>query len=171
MGSLNSSVETLALGTNRNPGRWLDSSSPLEGSIATSRAARSPPEGLEPPLPSTAPHQGRRGVGHADQGHDRWRRRHPSHPQVSHRQEGRGPAAPVDNLVCQYFWYFVQTYPQRKTQDMKTDPSLRYFLDMRRKKAKNPMKHRTANVQIFRRGHQYLADADRKWREEAVNLL
>ena len=53
---------------------------------------------------------------------------------------------------------------------MKTDPILRYFLDMRRKKAKNPMKHRTANVQIFRRG-QYLADADRKWREEAVNLL
>merc|ERR1712203_1055994 len=34
--------------------------------------------------------QVRRGVGHSDQGHHRWRWSHPPHPQVSHRQEGRG---------------------------------------------------------------------------------
>merc|ERR1712026_292310 len=35
-------------------------------------------------------HPGRRGVGHSDQGHHRWRWSHPPHPQVSHRKEGRG---------------------------------------------------------------------------------
>merc|ERR1711971_1440070 len=112
MGSLNSSVETLALLLKR---------------IETDEDGWQRLQGLEGeedhPQASPARHQGRRGVGHADQGHDCWRRRHPSHPQVSHCQEGRGPAAPVDNLVCQYFWYFVKTYPQRKTQDMKTDPA------------------------------------------------
>eukprot|EP00961_Rhodomonas_salina_P012275 165298-Rhodomonas_salina.1 len=34
--------------------------------------------------------QGRRGVGHADQGHDRGRRRDPSHPQVADQQGPEG---------------------------------------------------------------------------------
>ena len=38
----------------------------------------------------SARYQRRRGVGHSDQGNHRWRWSHPPHPQVSHRQEGRG---------------------------------------------------------------------------------
>ena len=32
----------------------------------------------------------RRGAGYADQGDHRRGRRHPAHPQVAHREEGRG---------------------------------------------------------------------------------
>ena len=47
----------------------------------------------------SARHQGRRGAGHADQGHHRRRRRHPSHPQVSHREEGRGNSAHAQQVL------------------------------------------------------------------------
>ena len=35
-------------------------------------------------------HPRRRGAGHPDQGDHRRGRRHPAHPQVAHREEGRG---------------------------------------------------------------------------------
>ena len=48
---------------------------------------------------STACHPWWRGARHPDQGDHRRRRRHPPHPQVTHRQEGRGhPASPVGRL-------------------------------------------------------------------------
>ena len=48
---------------------------------------------------STACHPWWRGARHPDQGDHRRRRRHPPHPQVAHRQEGRGhPASPVGRL-------------------------------------------------------------------------
>merc|ERR1711971_591945 len=80
-------------------------SSLSEGSIVISRAGASPLDVLVPPPPCTAPpswstsppsaarHQRRRGAGHADQGHHCRRRSHPPHPQVPHRQEGRGSAS------------------------------------------------------------------------------
>merc|ERR1712018_232608 len=42
------------------------------------------------PQTSPARHQGRRGVGHPDQGHHCWRWSHPPHPQVSDWKERRG---------------------------------------------------------------------------------
>merc|ERR1712080_353244 len=113
---------------------------------------------------SAAGHQRRRGVGHSDQGHHRRGRRHPPYPQVPHRQEGRRTASPVEDqysLWCGFsiFWYIwsPQRIHHREMRPIRRLISSSGILDMRQEKSKKkPMKHRTANVQIFRRG-QFLA--------------
>ena len=53
---------------------------------------------------STACHPWWRGARHPDQGDHRRRRRHPPHPQVAHRQEGRGPPASPIGLLLAQIW-------------------------------------------------------------------
>merc|ERR1712130_532825 len=60
------------------------------------------------PKASPARHQRRRGGGHADQGYHCWWWCHPSHPQVSHWQEGRrwpppSPLTEQQNILT--IWY------------------------------------------------------------------
>merc|ERR1711892_1419070 len=59
---------------------------------------------------SRARHQGRRGVGHPDQGYHCRRWCHPPHPQVPHRQEGGGWPTPSPLTAVQYFNSIVPSY-------------------------------------------------------------